>query len=1542
MNKKIKMRIASLLVSLSVLINFIPPTSVKALGDFGISSPAISKPINNYSVKLAPGVTEKGYTFEDVTGKRVESFVIEVDINNKNVSIEAATPNDESAYGLQPVRKQAEALLAKGEQVVAGVNADFYNMATGEPVGIFVKDGVVIKEQAPGWKFFGILKDGTPVIGDSNKFNEVKGNLEEALGGNAILVKNGQVFETTDTGANKEPRTAVGIKSNGNVFFLTLDGRQEPYSAGASMKDLAELMISMGAVEALNLDGGGSTTHLSRIPGTDTLDVKNRPSDNSERSVANSWMIVSKEAVTHEFNSAYIEPNEKSFTPNSTIQFTAKGMDFAGTSATLPQEGLSWKVSDNSFGEVDSATGLFTSTGKEGQAKILLNYNGNVVGETNFEISKPDEICFYSKELSIDKNQSKNLGLNTLFNKRNVKCDEDDIIWEIPEGMGTVDKDGVLHSSDKNSSGEIKAILKGTNLSASINVTVGQLPIMLEDFEKGLGEWKTSTANRGESASLGLTTYPNEPTRFDTHSLKLNYDFINAQTGTTLGVYAGPGKNIEIQGSPKSIGMWVHATKEAKGYWLRMNLIAGDGKSKTIDLVDQRPGIDWEGWKYIEAEIPETYIGPFSMHSTQAIRLMSLKSGLPGEGPMTKGTIYVDNIRAVYGNKVDDLYSPVIESINIANKDYTNNAVNITAKLYDYENDQYKSGINWDRVRVKVDGIDYTEKEGHFSYDKDGTVSLSGYKWADGTHRVDVIAQDNFGNETTKTEYFTVNTNSPKIIIEAKDNKAVLGGSLNLVLKSNWGKDISKINAKIKIDNKFPVEEVKFSSLTQNGGWKYNKDTGELELYCENISMINKEDIIADIKVNISNTVQIPSDVSFEVINSTIEYVTEKDNNFVGTSSSKITSIPVISPFNISIEEILVGKPGIIKVTDTDGNAVKDANLVMEKEDGTKVDLGKTNIEGLVKSSELTDVVKKISIYAEKDGLSSTKIKTQSYAPLKDKNPSNILFGTSEDAKTEKSISWMSNPLTSEDKVVVQYILKSKYNSKGLFNKISTKEVEGEYKNLTFAGNSNIDLNGIVRSNKAKITELEPGTTYMCRVGDGKNWSEFMEFTTLEDKENMKFIILGDTQSPSEQGLSELDKILNVLETEHSDADAMIHLGDFIDDSSIFQQWDWVTSLFQKYSNINSIDTIHLLGNHEYMGDPNGDKGKAIFNNPTNGLDENIGGVYSVDYNDVHFSVISFTSDKELLEKELEWLKEDVKNSDKKLKVLLTHQPPYYTNPDGGNALIKEMLPPVVDELGIDLVFSGHDHAYGRTKKLKNGVEDNEGAIYIVGGTTGQKHYQAVNDGSFEVYNDENTGIYTTLEFNNGEARIVAKKTDGTIIDDFSLDKKAPEITINGVEDNKVYIDSKVKIQVSVDEEAEVSIILNGEIYNGEEISKEGKYELTVVATDKFGNKSIKTVNFTISKSEENGGNGSDTEENNNGNNGNENNNNNGNENNNNNNGNNNEFEDNNTNNSEGELGKGELVQTGTPYSSNTLVIIAVILVVLGASLSKKVKKDII
>ena len=103
---------------------------------------------------------------------------------------------------------------------------------------------------------------------------------------------------------------------------------------------------------------------------------------------------------------------------------------------------------------------------------------------------------------------------------------------------------------------------------------------------------------------------------------------------------------------------------------------------------------------------------------------MSTKSGITG--PMTKGTIYIDNIRAVYGEKVDDLNPPVIQSLNIEDKEYTTNAVNLTAKVNEYEDDPFKTGIDWEKISIFVDGKDYSKAEGHFSYDMDGTVSLSG------------------------------------------------------------------------------------------------------------------------------------------------------------------------------------------------------------------------------------------------------------------------------------------------------------------------------------------------------------------------------------------------------------------------------------------------------------------------------------------------------------------------------------------------------------------------------------------------------------------------------------------------------------------------------------------------------------------------------------------------------------------------------------------------------------------------------------------------
>jgi large repetitive protein len=87
-------------------------------------------------------------------------------------------------------------------------------------------------------------------------------------------------------GERRHPRTAVGWRPDGTILLVTVDGRQPHYSAGMSLEELASLMAALGASDALNLDGGGSTTMV--VGGW----VVNRPSDpTGERANANALVV---------------------------------------------------------------------------------------------------------------------------------------------------------------------------------------------------------------------------------------------------------------------------------------------------------------------------------------------------------------------------------------------------------------------------------------------------------------------------------------------------------------------------------------------------------------------------------------------------------------------------------------------------------------------------------------------------------------------------------------------------------------------------------------------------------------------------------------------------------------------------------------------------------------------------------------------------------------------------------------------------------------------------------------------------------------------------------------------------------------------------------------------------------------------------------------------------------------------------------------------------------------------------------------------------
>lgn len=1350
-----KKKILPITLSFALASSVVSPSLTSALGNFELTSPLVQTAINQYQAELAPGVKEKHYSFEGKDGKKIESFVVDVDVHNPSVSIEAGTPNDGEAFDLQPVRKQAEAANGDNHTVVAAVNADFYNMATGEPHGIVYKDGQAIKAQNDNWKFFAMTKSGQAVIGSAAEYDAMKDQLQEALGGNAILVKSGQIYQTPQTGADREPRTAVGIKADGDVFFVVIDGRQEPYSTGISMPDLAQLMIDLGAVDALNLDGGGSSTFTTRQLGGDTLEVDNQPSDRSERSVANSWLVVSKEPSDHVFHSAHIEPYDLSFTPGSTIQFTAKGRDKSMASAPLPNSGLTWELADPSFGTIDE-TGKFISNGKTGQFHILLKYQGTEVGKSIMEIAKPDEMSFTSSELTGAKNSEFNLGLVTKFQKRVVDWNLQDIEFEIPDGMGTIDENGVLHTGEKTVSGTITARLKDSTLSAQIKVSVGKLPEVLFDFEKDLGSWKTSTAGRGEKGTLSLSEYP-APVRFGNQSLKMDFDFTNAQNGTTLGVYAGPGTSKAIDDNPSSIGMWVYGTPEAQGYWLRMMIVDGNGKNQSINLTGENPGIDWTGWKYIEAEIPSSFTGPFKIHGTQAVRLMSTKSGITG--PMTKGSIYIDNIRAVYGEKVDDLHPPVIQSLNVEGQAFTTNEVNLRASVNEYEDDPFKTGIDWEKIKIFIDGKDFSKAEGHYSYDMDGSVSLTNLKFADGTHKVTLLVPDKFGNQAIKTAYFTVNTGSAKVEIAKAQEQALLGDVFNLVVKVANPAEITGTSMKVQLDQNYPVEDVIFSNGFNTSTSSYDAKTGLLTLNLVNSGETAAAVDAAQIHVRIPASTKEGSKVTYEIAEASLNYAAPKEANFVSTFSMEPASVDVKGAFDIAAEPILIGKPALITVKNNE--IVRDAE-VFAMIDGSKepVLLGKTDETGTLRVDSITNEVKKIALYAVKDGKYSFNLNTQTYPALAAETEiKNVVSTPTGDPYKGKGFTWMSSPLAN-DKAVIQFARKKDYDKNRSFD-----TVEGTFSDQVFSGEQDIKKNGMVRVNEVTLTELQQGTTYVYRVGDGENWSKLQEFSTLQRKQSFEFAVLGDTQSPAD--LSLFNQILGDLN--QKDLAFMIHVGDLIDESAKFKQWDDVLGIMSHYSKIRSTDLVATLGNHEYMGDSNGRLAKSIFNSPENGPDVDKGGTYSVDYNNIHISVLGFTSDDEVLNQQLEWLKEDVKNSNKPWKILVTHKPPYYTNPFGGNEIMKEKLPPVVDELGIDIVFSGHDHSYGRTKKIKDGKEDPNGTVYVVAGTTGKKHYDAVADEKFDFVNMDNIAVSMQAKVDKNQITFTTITSEGETIDQFTV-----------------------------------------------------------------------------------------------------------------------------------------------------------------------------
>lgn len=150
--------------------------------------------------------------------------------------------------------------------------------------GQIADDATVLVARDDGVDHLADLSEGDEVDIDYRLATPDGATLTTAVGGMPIILE-GEHLELDDSASTLAPRSAAGISADGDTVYLAaVDGRTGS-SAGATLKSLAEIMTDAGAHEAVNFDGGGSTTLVARRSGNTATSVRNSPSDGSQRAV---------------------------------------------------------------------------------------------------------------------------------------------------------------------------------------------------------------------------------------------------------------------------------------------------------------------------------------------------------------------------------------------------------------------------------------------------------------------------------------------------------------------------------------------------------------------------------------------------------------------------------------------------------------------------------------------------------------------------------------------------------------------------------------------------------------------------------------------------------------------------------------------------------------------------------------------------------------------------------------------------------------------------------------------------------------------------------------------------------------------------------------------------------------------------------------------------------------------------------------------------------------------------------------------------------
>lgn len=489
------------------------------------------------------------------------------------------------------------------------------------------------------------------------------GEFTGVIGGNPVLLRNGQI--QPGLSGDVHPRTAVGFSEDGSTLWIVVVDGRSARSRGVSLPELARIMQELGAHEAINLDGGGSATLVARSPFSGQMEVKNTPSDGGERPVPNGLGVFVDAPLGAPAHVVLAPPppsdgyaigsHELRVAPGGTVEITHAVVDAFWNPLPSGATSIEWAVEPEDLGQF-IASGRFHAM-RSGTGRLLARlHTDQGVSESELAvrvIGSPAAIEIEPYALSLEPGQQARLSLHAVdaYGFR-APLNEADITWELRGDIGTIDEMQFTAASES-ASGAIVAHFG--DLTGSLLVGIGGEPVLVSDFETA-GQWRGTVYPAQVRAALSFTRDPNF-VREGAQAVQLDYDFTT--TTATRAAYAQPAPTyLQLPGRPLKLGVWVYG--DGRGAWLRGQIVDRFGVTSPIDFA---PRVDWVGWRYVEATIPEGTEYPISLRSVYVVETRP--------AAQYTGRVYFDGLVAVYAPDPDPSILPeVVPMRDPANRPY--------------------------------------------------------------------------------------------------------------------------------------------------------------------------------------------------------------------------------------------------------------------------------------------------------------------------------------------------------------------------------------------------------------------------------------------------------------------------------------------------------------------------------------------------------------------------------------------------------------------------------------------------------------------------------------------------------------------------------------------------------------------------------------------------------------------------------------------------------------------------------------------------------